>query len=310
MILIIAGAQDVHALSVAKAINDRSPGGVAIVDAQDFPLRASISISPTGWWIETQDGRAFSSTETSALWWRRALAHTISDNIVDPTARRFAVNETASAFNTLPFWPGYLVVNPVDKEDVAGRKALQLNAARDVGLSVPPTMITNSPKVAREFCVEHERCIFKVLTSPISIFGETRRVTEDVLELLPSLTHAPVIFQREVRNKRDIRVTIVGNSIFAAEIAINNVAGKEFPDWRLDASAECMECELPAAICEKIRSLMTHLGLYYGAIDLIQTPEDEFFFLEVNPSGQFLFVEIDTGQPISRAFADLLLRGE
>jgi glutathione synthase/RimK-type ligase-like ATP-grasp enzyme len=49
------------------------------------------------------------------------------------------------------------------------------------------------------------------------------------------------------------------------------------------------------------------MGLYYGAIDLIESNDGESYFLEVNPQGQFLFNEIDTEAPMSDAFADLLV---
>jgi hypothetical protein len=58
----------------------------------------------------------------------------------------------------------------------------------------------------------------------------------------------------------------------------------------------------------KLLSLVRALGLHYGCIDLRQRPDGTYVFLEVNPAGQFLFIEIDTGQPLTRSMAELLLR--
>jgi glutathione synthase/RimK-type ligase-like ATP-grasp enzyme len=54
---------------------------------------------------------------------------------------------------------------------------------------------------------------------------------------------------------------------------------------------------------------MRRLGLEYGAIDLRLTPDGEYVFFEVNPAGQFLFVEHACGLPISAALAARLAAG-
>jgi D-alanine-D-alanine ligase-like ATP-grasp enzyme len=64
--------------------------------------------------------------------------------------------------------------------------------------------------------------------------------------------------------------------------------------------------ELPENLENQIRLLMRHLGLTYGCLDFIQTKDDEFYFLEVNPAGQWLWIEQLTGLPISSAIADEL----
>ena len=55
-------------------------------------------------------------------------------------------------------------------------------------------------------------------------------------------------------------------------------------------------------------ALRRRLGLWYGAIDLRRAPDGEFVFLEINPAGQWLFVEYATGQPIAQELAALLAR--
>lgn len=238
---------------------------------------------------------------------QRALAHQISDPVHDPAARRFIVNECSQAFNSIAAWPSYNTINNLERERVACLKPLQLAVARKVGLQIPETIITNDPISARSFCEKEISVIFKTLSAPISTFGETRRVKSDHMDKLPSVSHAPVIFQHEVVKQKDIRVTVVGSEVFAACIERNNPFAENYPDWRLDASAECKVFELPAELADRVRLLMSTLGLVYGVIDFIQSERGEFIFLEVNPSGQFLFVEADTGLPISRQIGKALL---
>jgi glutathione synthase/RimK-type ligase-like ATP-grasp enzyme len=51
------------------------------------------------------------------------------------------------------------------------------------------------------------------------------------------------------------------------------------------------------------------LGLCYGAIDMVLTPDGRYVFLEINPNGQYLWIEEAAGLPISDAICDLLMSG-
>ena len=65
--------------------------------------------------------------------------------------------------------------------------------------------------------------------------------------------------------------------------------------------------ELPTPVADGIHALMDRLGLVYGAIDFRRTPGGEYLFLEINPAGQWLFIEHQTHQPITEAMADALI---
>jgi len=66
--------------------------------------------------------------------------------------------------------------------------------------------------------------------------------------------------------------------------------------------------QLPPDTATKLHELMNRLGLVYGAIDLRLTPDGRYVFLEINPAGQFLYIEKATGQPITAALAQTLLK--
>ena len=106
----------------------------------------------------------------------------------------------------------------------------------------------------------------------------------------------------------DVRVNIFGEAIFAADVN-THVPAAEL-DWRIDLTAKWKEHKLPDAIGRQLILLLNNLGLHYGCIDLRQQPDGNYKFFEVNPSGQFLFVEIDTGQPLLRSLAKLLVYPE
>ena len=65
---------------------------------------------------------------------------------------------------------------------------------------------------------------------------------------------------------------------------------------------------LPVAEVRRCRALVRRLGLRFGAIDMVQTPSGEHVFLEINPNGQWLWIERATGLPIANAIARLLAK--
>ena len=94
--------------------------------------------------------------------------------------------------------------------------------------------------------------------------------------------------------------------IFPAAIHSQETAYKV--DFRMEMNSARMEAvELPEDVIARLHNLMKRLGLVYGAIDMRLTPDGRYVFLEINPAGQWLFVEQQTGQPITKSLVRLLL---
>ena len=90
----------------------------------------------------------------------------------------------------------------------------------------------------------------------------------------------------------------------------SQVSARAAHDWRRDGLRMLQDWrpyQLPSDVEEKILCLMDYFSLNYGAIDIILTPDDQHVFLELNPSGEFFWLERTPGLPISDAIADLLL---
>jgi glutathione synthase/RimK-type ligase-like ATP-grasp enzyme len=121
-----------------------------------------------------------------------------------------------------------------------------------------------------------------------------------------SIAHAPVIFQKHVSAVADLRVTAIGGEFYAAA---TDVREADYPqDVRMNLDAKYAAHDLPPDTTAKLSALMDRLGLVYGAIDLRLTPEGRYVFLEINPAGQFLYIEHATRQPIAAALAQTLLK--
>ena len=150
------------------------------------------------------------------------------------------------------------------------------------------------------FAIHEEGREKVVFTNPLSASD---------LEGLDGLRLCPMTFQEKVEKASELRVTVVGSRVFAAAID-SNALERSRTDWRREGLAlidRWKTCDLPAAVERGLLALMDALGLNYGAADFIVTPEGRHVFLELNPAGEFFWLERENGLPISEALADVLL---
>jgi glutathione synthase/RimK-type ligase-like ATP-grasp enzyme len=223
----------------------------------------------------------------------------------------FAANEAQEALSGLWYAMDAYWVNEPARDLVAHRKALQLKVAQDVGLRIPATQITNDPDEARSFVDArgYRGVVYKAFSATESEWRETRLLKPEELPLLDQVRYAPVIFQEYVEAVYDLRVTVVGEEVFAAAIYSQETAYDV--DFRMDIeNARVEPVSLPKDVEGLVRALMTRLGLVYGAIDMRLTPDDLYVFLEINPAGQWLFIEEKSRQPISAALARVLVTND
>ena len=193
-------------------------------------------------------------------------------------------------------------------------KAFQLNLAVQTGFKIPDTLITSDPERVRNFFNAHnEDVIFKLLAaSPIQDeVMYTNRLTRDFLKNIERIKSSPTIFQAYVPKAYELRITIAGDKIFPAKIYSQDDSGTAL-DWRRrpklnDFEAKMEITELPLHIEQSIRSFMLAAKLDFGCFDMIVTPDGEYVFLEINPSGQWYFVQLRTEAKIGEAVADLLV---
>lgn len=237
----------------------------------------------------------------TAVWWRRPQAPAL-DAITDQDLFGFSHGEWHEALNGVYQLIGCPWMNDPVRNEIASRKALQLAVASRLGLPTPRTLMTSDPHRARAF-VENigvGKVVFKTFAATHQVWRETRLFGRDDFDALDDLRYAPVIFQEFVPAVADVRVTIVGGDVFA--MTIDGRSTDDVVDFRVDMQrATTAPITLPAPITKRLHRLMEWFGLVYGAIDLRLTSEGEHVFLEVNPAGEFLFVEHRAGLPITDA---------
>lgn len=312
MIVIISHADDPHAVRVTEHLV-RDGEETLMLNLAELPNQATLSLAygccgKVRVDYRRSDQTTHVLTDARSVWWRRPQMPN-PDSVTDADLRLFTANEWHEATNGMWQLLNMPWMNHPVRDEVASRKALQLRVANQVGLRVPSTLITSDPDHAREFVASLGigNVVYKTFSCTHQVWRETRLLREEDLTLLDSLRLAPVIFQEYVPGEIDLRITAVGDRMFPA--VIRAPEGETRVDFRMRVGRSTMEAfELDSRIEDKLHSLMETLGLVYGAIDMRVTPHGEYFFLEVNTAGEFLFVEDRTRQPISRAVADWLRR--
>lgn len=320
-ILVLTDIEDYHSFAVSEGLRKK---GVAhsLWFSADFPSRQSGSVwldpLQATWELSGPEIDLRGSEEPTTIWVRRLGRPVLSDEVL-PEDRQFAYRECLSFIDGLRAYQGERAfwVNSLEGAKRANRKLEQLRCAARHGFPIPPTLMSNDPDRIKEFLRQHSPAIYKsfypfswqaqnglaaTFCSPIS------------LEDLPDdsiLKLSPGIFQALVTKKYELRVTAIGNHIFAAKID-SQAAESAKLDWRAATEALSIEpAELPSTIEHACRSIMGDLGIVFGCFDIVRTIEDEYVFLEVNEMGAFLWIEEQNPEfRLVDAFCEFLRQGK
>lgn len=283
------------------------------IDSDLFPENIQLKVSMQGNVIDAQlvtPKGSISLNSVQAVWMRRLWAPTIDESIEEPF-RSMCVKESQTVLRDVldllhdAFW-----FDDLDAIRIASNKTHQLRLASKYGINIPPTLLTNDPAEAISFYHKQDSIITKMNTQTAYGMGRsvlamhTYRVEEEHLEDLDSLQHCPMIFQQEIKKKREYRVVYVSGKFFVGTIDTTQTSeGKT--DWRktTQGNAKWEHGSLPQGLKDKLTKFMNELNLQFGAIDLIEAPSNEFYFLEVNPIGEWGMLEKDLDLPISKAIA-------
>ncbi|MBX7220854.1 MAG: ATP-dependent carboxylate-amine ligase [Blastocatellia bacterium] len=323
MILILTEAQDATADDMIERFKAK---GVRTIryETADFPqkvqhtIRKGAGISQDLMGI---NGETIDLTEVRTVWNRRPQAPSVTANM-SAEDRKFAQKETELIFRGIlqtlrdRFW-----VNPYLNSQVGEYKPYQLQLAQQVGWEIPQTLITNQPDEVREFYRQLDGNIIYKAVFPHTRLGNpqagipaqliyTNRVRESHLEQLDAVAHAPCLFQEYVPKKVELRVTVVGRKTFAAEIH-SQQSERSKEDWRRYdfENTPYYPHQLPAEVEAKCQRLVQEMGLVFGCIDLILTPDNRYVFLEINPNGQWGWIEELTGLPIGDNLVEMMIQG-
>lgn len=197
----------------------------------------------------------------------------------------------------------------------AEKKVFQLDIARSVGFNTPSSIVTNSKPQILEFLNHHNNeGILKLSTQPSFsntngiYFIYANKVSGTDFTEMDTTINSPFIVQNYIEKQYEVRYTFINGEHFVCKIdsQLSEISKVDFRRYDF-ANTPYTAIEAPDTIKEMVNSLMSRLNLNYGALDFIVDRNDNWFFLEVNPVGQYGWIEYLTGLTITKAILHYLL---
>ncbi len=319
-VLIITHSDDNESVArVAEAIA-RKGGRTIRFDTDRYPTDVRLSAYYGAAGDErltlTNEKGEFDLREVTAVWHRRINFGAHLPAGLDKQLRHASLGETSAAAHGMLASLKAFRLDHLHYIRHAENKQLQLQVARELGLDTPRTLTTNDPTAVRAFAKSCEGGMVTKMLSSFAIYDEgkelvvfTNPVKPEDLDELSGLGLCPATFQESLPKSLEIRATVVGQRVMSAAVD-SQVSTRATHDWRRDGVRMLQDWrpyQLPEEVEEKILRLMDSFSLNYGAIDIILTPDGKHVFLELNPCGEFFWLERSPGLPISDAIADVLI---
>ncbi|RJR27100.1 hypothetical protein C4561_02950 [candidate division WWE3 bacterium] len=314
-ILVVSVADDSHLPFVQQHLDEQ----MLIIDTFTFPETGKLTyVTRDGIVSVIYNGIDLSSVRS--VWYRKPAFIKRAQYPVPEEYKEYAHNAYSSGVKLLfdlladKFW-----VSPYQNHMRANNKVLQLAIAQRLGFCVPETIVTNDSTQIEDFQDRFPSIVAKPLkfTPLLSEDGNSIKAfyATSIAKGMPLNTSGlhltPTIFQQEISPKLDIRITIVGNQVFACSTTpLGSMENKA--DWRTGITTGQVAydpIELPEEISDKCVRYLRELGLPFGVIELARDAEGIYWFLELNPNGQWAFVEENTNIVISKAMAEMLSKG-
>lgn len=321
MILVLAQESDRTADGVVLALAERGEPVVRL-DLSWFPQRLSLD-------AEFRDGQWRGSLRTEhhevdlaairSVWVRSPTSFRLPEGMTAVEADYSRREAKLGLCGVLLGLPDVLWVNRPDLAARAVYKPLQYSVAARAGLTVPTTLVTNRAPAVYRFTQSAPAGVVQKPLSTNLIFedgqykmGYTHLVTDVDLADLRGLDTTAHHLQEWAPKVTECRAVVVGEDIFC--VAIHAGSEQSYVDYRADFEHNTYEeIELPELVLKGMRMFMAELGLIYGAFDLVIGPpnedgDQEISFLECNPGGQYQFLEVTAGVPITDSLVALLAR--
>lgn len=320
-ILIIGSELDYHAALVAWAIKKKGATPVYF-DSSDYGNSNGLDIAS----FSTRDDNThfhLPGNTIRSVYNRRSYT-AIEDGIPTSKESRKFVKLERDTFNRWLFQSynqlsGCNWVNGLEQNKLAENKILQLITAKSAGLSVPDTLVSGDAALVRQFVSENEgQTVYKPLTGQVWLRGgmpvlqtTTAPIQEQDLND-EGIALCAGIYQKSVRKESDVRVVIVGKELFAMKYSPTvESPSVDYRTYLNQNQVNCKSIRIPPAVRTSLLKLMELLELSYASADFAIDMNDQFVFLELNPGGQFGFVEdLLPDLKITNALANLLVFGD
>jgi ATP-grasp ribosomal peptide maturase len=316
VILVVTAESDMTAGLVIDVLKSKG-ARVCRIDTADFPQRMSLDagLGRSGWQgTLATPGGTVRLEEVTAVYVRRPGIFDLPAHLSDAERRHAGLEARYGLGGVLTSLPVRWCNHPAASADCA-YKPRQIADFRACGLTVPNTLVTNSPEALRRFSAGHERIVCKPIATGVIQTGDgpravyTRLLSDEDLADLSGVEYTAHLFQEYVSPKTfEVRLTVVGQRFMATRLDARSERARI--DWRTDlSSVDHSVIETPPDIRAGVSAYMKLRALTYGAFDFVvtqQNHQDHWTALECNAEGQWHWIAVETGLPIAESIADWL----
>lgn len=260
-----------------------------------------ITISNSYWEISYRNNTINNNT-TLSIYYRKPTFPDTSD--FAPEYRRIINSDILAIIDGLAnSFSGVVLTKPYLLRQ-AENKIFQLIYAKSHSILMPKSFIGNNDYWK---CINDQRIIKpisvgKIETSSGIAIIQTNLMHENDSYDSPELT--PVYIQEYIKKSFEVRITVVDDDFFAVKIVSDNMI-----DWRAGNNNQYEIIDIPIEIKKCIKMMMKDFQLRFGAIDYIVDVDGKWYFLEINPNGQWQWLECILGLSISDSIMNMLLGG-
>jgi len=310
VVLILTDKFDEHANLIIKKLQKINLDFFRL-DLDVNSLRSTtITFNNNIWYIQNENG-TFKSTDVKCIWSRRAFVElTLEEQSEQNNDFKIWKNEWNKTLLGL-----YLSLskakwlNPLRKSYKAENKYLQMQLANEIGFNLPDTTVSNNRDWLKDFCLNHSNnVVLKLMSQEFYKTEEgfkglyVNKINCNDLEEFKQYDENPIVLQEYIDKLYEVRYTVVGEEHLVCKIESQKSKIANI-DWRRYDIANTPHSiiEPPEKIKEMVNIFMKKLQIEYGALDFIVSKNGEWFFLEVNSMGQWLWIEELSGLNISGA---------
>lgn len=321
MIIILTNKDDITVDFIVRELKKRKIDYYRL-NTEDIPQKVVVDFSIVDkrfLLLDRMKNITINLNQITAVYYRRAQVASLSYiNEISEQEKKYLRGELAylieGIYKVLDncYW-----LNNVYRIREAENKIYQLQIAKEIGFAIPDSVITNCPEMIYNMGNKYDYdCIIKpiksgnvdTVASNKIIF--TSKVEKKFFEEKERIEEFPIYIQDNIHKKYDLRCIVVGKKVYCAQID-SQVFEDSKIDWRKGTRVLTHTIyELPEEIKRKCIMMTQQLKLCYSAIDLILDENGDYIFLECNPNGQWAWLEIRLGFPISSDIVKLLIDGE
>ena len=328
MILLFSNKDDSHPNNVIRYLNEwnkpifRLNGECLLTD---YEFSWIINQKGVNFWIRNiKNGIVLRGSEITAVWDRRPVPP--SQLLIEHPNPEINKHNLEEGHEFLSYLRYYLKdiysIGSIVEDRPAASKMLQLAIAQSLGMRIPATCFSNRKGPIISLSQQYPFLTLKSLYSGNVNISETeelvffsQRVNSADLLQQPdeAFTQTVSFVQNYVEKAYELRVTVINQDIIACKIDSQlQDEDKGKIDWRqgYDYNLKHEIVELPERISQFCLNFLKQMKLNFGCFDFIVTPEGEYVFLECNPNGQWLWIEMETGYDISKIMARNLAKYE